>query len=76
MVMEIQPTSPAKAPSHVFFGLMLIRGVLPNALPPRKANVSEAIIPQKEINIATSPTVQCAWPPRIVGQLLPIPISN
>lgn len=31
MVMTIQPTSPAKVPSHVFLGLILVRGVLPKA---------------------------------------------
>lgn len=81
MVMTIQPTNPAKVPSHVFLGLILVRGVLPKAcnfsivklrlravslvkkkallftLPPRKANVSVAITPLNEINVATSPTV-------------------
>jgi hypothetical protein len=54
----IHPQNPIIVPSHVFFGLILVRGVLPNVLPPMNANVSAAIMLLMEIKVATRPIVQ------------------
>uniref|UniRef100_A0A7C9ATR0 Uncharacterized protein n=1 Tax=Opuntia streptacantha TaxID=393608 RepID=A0A7C9ATR0_OPUST len=54
----MQLANPKTAPSNVFLGLILVSGVRPNALPPRKAYVSAAIMLPTVSKVATSPTVQ------------------
>ena len=56
-------SSPPRAPSTVFLGLMLMSCVRPNLLPVKYAPVSAAIMHATDMKVAMRPTVQCVKPP-------------